>query len=433
MSDRLAVLGIPIIEGFSADNLVPPPSLVVIGNACTPIHPEATVARERGLAQASFPEALARYFIQDRRSIVIGGTHGKTSTTGLLVHVFETAGMAPGYLVGGVRVGADQSQAVGSGRHFIAEGDEYDSAYFDKRPKFFHYRPDVAIVTSVEFDHADMYDGDADYRETFAEFASIVDPEGLLVLWGDDPVVTNLARSAQCRCVTYGLTSGCDYLAEDVAVSETGTSFKLVFKGRDLGQLLLAGWGRHNLQNALAVSAVAISEGIDIETLNRGLSSFRGMKRRQEIRGVAHGVTVIDDFAHHPTAVRETILAMKGRWPSRRIVAVFEPRSNSSRLKIFERVYPGSFEPADAVFLARPLLRHSDRPEDFMDVDVVAGSIRSNGTPVVVRDSPADLLSPLHSFVEPGDIVLIMSNGAMDGLHEELLDRLISSLTSQTS
>jgi len=427
MSDRLAGLGIPVIEGFSADNLLPAPGLVVVGNACTPTHAEAAAARERNLAQVSFPEALAHYFIGDLRSIVVGGTHGKTSTTGLLVHVFETAGLAPGYLVGGVRIGSEKSQAVGAGTYFITEGDEYDSAYFDKRPKFFHYRPDVAIVTSLEFDHADMYDGDADYREAFAEFVSLIDPEGLLVLWGDDPVVSNLAASAQCRAITYGLTEACDYYAADVVTSGVGTSFTLHADGRELGELMYAGWGRHNLLNALAATVVALSEGIDFETVNRGLSSFAGMKRRQEICGVVDGVTVVDDFAHHPTAVRETILAMRERWPNRRLVAVFEPRSNSSRLRLFEDVYSESFGPANAVFLARPPVRHNDRPEDFMDIDVVADSIASKGIPVFVNDSPAELLDPLHTFVEPGDVVLIMSNGAMGGLHGKLLLKLDSS------
>ncbi|MFV1979583.1 MAG: UDP-N-acetylmuramate--L-alanine ligase, partial [Rhodothermia bacterium] len=427
MSDRLAALGIPVIEGFSADNLLPPPSLVVVGNACTPTHPEAAAARERSLAQVSFPEALAHYFIGNRRSIVVTGTHGKTSTTGLLVHVFETAGLVPGYLVGGVRVGSEQSQAIGTGTHFITEGDEYDSAYFDKRPKFFHYRPDVAIVTSVEFDHADIYDGDADYREAFAEFASILDPEGLLVLWGDDPVVANLATSARCHTITYGLTDACDYHVADVVASEAGTSFTLHFDGHNLGRLMLAGWGRHNLLNAVAGTVVALNEGVDLETVNRGLSSFAGMKRRQEIRGVVNDITVVDDFAHHPTAVRETILAIRERWPNKRLIAVFEPRSNSSRLRLFEDVYPGSFGPADAVFLARPPVRHNDRPDDFMDIDVVADSIASKGMPVFVLDSPAELLAPLHAFIEPGDVVLIMSNGAIGGLHGKLLSQLESS------
>jgi UDP-N-acetylmuramate: L-alanyl-gamma-D-glutamyl-meso-diaminopimelate ligase len=424
MSDRLAALGIPVIEGYSAVNLTPSPSLVVVGNACTPSHPEATAARERCLAQASFPEALSHYFIGDSRSIVIAGTHGKTSTTGLLVHIFEEAGLDPGYLVGGVRVGSEQSQAIGSGRHFITEGDEYDSAYFDKRPKFFHYRPDVAVITSVEFDHADIFDGDHDYRQVFEEFASTVDANGLLVLWGDDPVVSELATFAKCPVVRYGLSDDCDIQAIDLDATEDGTRFTVLQDDQPIGDVVLKGWGRHNILNALAVISISFHEGISLEVIRKNLATFRGMKRRQEVRGVVNGITVVDDFAHHPTAVRETILSAKQRWPGRRLVAVFEPRSNSSRLKLFESVYPESFDPADAVFLARPPVRHNDRPKDFMDIDVVVESISSRSIPVSVQGSPEALLDPLLDFVETGDVVLIMSNGAVGGLHGKLLESL---------
>lgn len=423
MSDRLAELEIPVIEGYSPDNFDQTPSLVVVGNACTPTHPEAAAARERGLPQVSFPEALARYFIRDRRSVVVAGTHGKTSVSGLLVHVFEMAGLDPGYLVGGVRVGSERSQAVGSGIHFITEGDEYDSAYFDKRPKFFHYGPDVAIITSIEFDHADIYEGEDDYRQVFADFAASVHPDGLLVLWGDDPTVRGLARNARCRVILYGISEPCHVRASDLTPTAGGTRFRLIVDGSECGSVMLAGWGRHNVLNALAVIAVSMQEGVGLEIIE-GIRDYPGMKRRQEIRGETAGVTVVDDFAHHPTAVRETILATRARWPKRRLVAVFEPRSNSSRLKLFEKIYPDSFASADAVFLARPPVRHNDRPEDFMDIDVVAEAISSNGIPVSVASCAEELLQPLSEFLDAGDVALLMSNGAMGGLHDKLLDTL---------
>jgi UDP-N-acetylmuramate: L-alanyl-gamma-D-glutamyl-meso-diaminopimelate ligase len=424
MSDRLAELGIPVFEGYSAHHLDPPPSLVVVGNACTPTHPEAAAARERGLAQVSFPEALARYFIRDRHSIVVTGTHGKTSTTGLLVHVLETAGLDPGYLVGGVRVGAEKSQSVGTGNYFVTEGDEYDSAYFDKRPKFFHYRPHVAVVTSVEFDHADIYDGDEDYRAAFADFVSTVTPEGQLILWGDDEVVRALADHSKAPVTTYGFSESCDIRAMNMVDTDLGTRFTLRRPRHADVELLLFGWGRHNVLNALAVTAIALYEDIDIETVGEGLASFRGMKRRQEVRGTVSDVTVVDDFAHHPTAVRETVAATRKRWPNARIVAVFEPRSNSSRLKLFETVYPESFREADTVFLARPPMRHNDRPEDFMDIDVVGRAIESLGMPVSIQPSAQDLLEPLLAYIRPGDVVLVMSNGSIAGLHDKLLEQL---------
>ncbi|MGD8414345.1 MAG: UDP-N-acetylmuramate--L-alanine ligase [Candidatus Latescibacterota bacterium] len=430
MSVRLADLGIPIIEGYSAENLEPAPSLVVVGNACTPTHVEAAAARDRGLAQASFPEALAHYFIGDRKSIVIAGTHGKTSTTGLLVHVFESAGLDPGYLVGGVRVGSDQSQAVGSGRYFVSEGDEYDSAYFDKRSKFFHYRPDIAVVTSVEFDHADIFEGDHDYREVFADFAASIDEAGLLTIWGDDPIVRAVGASAGCRVITYGFDSGCDLRADKLRPTPEGTWFSIFLEDGSEHEMLLRGWGRHNVLNALPVVAIALEEGLDLDTIHRGLADYPGMKRRQEIRGIEADVIVVDDFAHHPTAVRETILATRERWPNRRIVAVFEPRSNSSRQKLFENVYPGALGNAHAVFLARPPVRHNDRPEDFMDIDVVAEAVRKLGVPTEIAPSAESLLDPLTEYAASGDVLLLMSNGAMGGLHVKLLDALKNNVTS---
>ena len=430
MSDRLAELGIPVIEGYSEKNLQPAPSLVVVGNACTPTHVEAAAARNQRMPQVSLPEALARYFIRDRKSIVVAGTHGKTSTTGLLVHVFESAGVDPGYLVGGVRVGSEQSQSVGSGRHFITEGDEYDSAYFDKRSKFFHYRPDVAVITSIEFDHADIFEDDRDYRKVFSEFASTVPRDGLLAVWGDDPVVRDVSRSARCRILTYGFSDGCDIQASDLQTSVEGTRFSIGLPGGDGLEILLRGWGRHNVLNALPVIAISLEEEIDVDTIQRALSDYPGMKRRQEVRGVENGVTVMDDFAHHPTAVRETILSVRERWPDRRLIAVFEPRSNSSRQKLFESVYPQAFERAHAVFLARPPMRHNDRADDFMDIDVVAEAIRKIGIPTEIAPSAGAILQPLADMADPGDVVLLMSNGAMDGLHDKLLNALRNRVTA---
>lgn len=424
MSDRLESLGIPVIEGYSASNIEVEPGLVIVGNACPPTHPEATEARKRGMAQLSFPAALAHYFIRDRKSIVVAGTHGKTSTTGLLIHVFREAGRDPGYLVGGVQVGNFESQAVGSGRYFIAEGDEYDSAYFDKRPKFFHYHPFVAIVTSIEFDHADIYEDLADYESTFREFARTVDPDGNLVLWGDDDKVAGLATDAKCSVLTYGFNPGNDLRAVAVEADAAGTRFEVIRGGEVAGAFKVPFWGDHNILNTLAVIAVAIEVGIEADVINTAFGTYTGMKRRQEVRGVAGGVTVVDDFAHHPTAVRETIKSTRRRWPDRRIIAVFEPRSNSSRRKVFEALYPDALALADVVFLAAPTLRHNDLVEDFMDISNVEQAVLSLGTPIVIRETPGELLEPLAEAVVEGDIVLIMSNGAMGGLHELLLDAL---------
>jgi UDP-N-acetylmuramate: L-alanyl-gamma-D-glutamyl-meso-diaminopimelate ligase len=424
MSTRLADLGIPVHHGFDPAHLDPPPDLVVVGNACTPTHPEAAYARERRLAQLSLPEALTRYFIRDRRSLVVAGTHGKTTTTSMLVHALRSAGLDPGFLVGGVMRNGGVSYAVGRGPHFVVEGDEYDSAYFDKRPKFMHYRPTSAIVTSMEFDHADIYEGWDDYREAFRAFVGLVPARGLLALCGDDPEVRALAAHTKARVRHYGLGPGAGVTARDVHRSAEGQRFTLVVDGEALGEVFLPMSGRHNLLNALAVCALALDEGLSAETIAAGFASFEGIRRRQEVRGEAGGVLVVDDFAHHPTAVRETIRAARERWPEHRLVAVFEPRSNSSRRKVFEEGYMQAFDDADAVFFSAPPFRHNDRPEDFMDIDRLVRNLGARGLPAAVHPSAEALLPPLAASLRPGDVALIMSNGGFGGIHEKLLTTL---------
>ncbi|MFB3131417.1 MAG: UDP-N-acetylmuramate--L-alanine ligase, partial [Rhodothermales bacterium] len=326
MSTRLAEMGIPILEGFDPAHLDPAPDLVIVGNACIPTHVEAAYAREQRLVQQSFPEALGHFFLRDRRSLVVAGTHGKTTTTGMLVHVLREAGLDPGFLVGGVMTNGNVSYNAGSGPHFVVEGDEYDSAYFDKRPKFMHYRPTSAIVTSMEFDHADIYDDWDDYRDAFHTFTRLVPSDGLLVLCGDDANVRALADHTDARIRFYGLHTAADVTARNAEPAHDGQRFSLIADGADRGEIFLPMIGRHNLLNALAVCTVALDEGLTPEQIAQGFGTFWGMKRRQEVRGEAGGVLVVDDFAHHPTAVHETIRAVGERWPERRVVAVFEPR-----------------------------------------------------------------------------------------------------------
>lgn len=425
MSLKLAEMGIRVHEDFNPAHLTPAPDLVVVGNACIPTHTEATEARENNLAQVSFPEALARYFIGKRKSLVVAGTHGKTTATSMLVHVLQTAGLDPGFLVGGVMNNGNRSYAVGCGEHFVVEGDEYDSAYFDKRPKFLLYRPTTAIVTSIEFDHADIYDTWDDYLEAFKEFATLVPPSGLLVVNIDDPQTARLASSAVCRFRTYGLDSPeAQVTARNVRASDEGQSFALIVNSQTLGTLDLPMNGRHNLLNALGVCAVALDEGVPMSAIQEGLRSFKGIQRRQQIRGEAGEVIVVDDFAHHPTAVRATIQATRERWTNRRIVAVFEPRSNSSRRKVFESGYSEAFIEADAVFLSTPPFRHNDDVSNFMNIDVVIERIRARGIHAETASGADDLLGPLLKYLEPGDIALIMSNGSFGNIHERILSGL---------
>ena len=296
MSTHLADLGIPVHEGYDPAHLDPPPDLVVVGNACRPTHPEATYAREHDLAQLSFPEALAHYFLPERRSIVVAGTHGKTTTTGLLVHTLQAADADPGFLVGGIMQNTGKSYALGSSQPFVVEGDEYDSAYFDKQPKFMHYAPEKALVTSVEFDHADIYADDDAYRHAFEQFVGTMDArDGVLGLCGDEPAVAALARHTDARVRTYGLGSENDISARDVEVTDEGQRFTLTMGGLSRGEFFLPMHGDHNLQNALGVALIAFSEGCSPDQVAAGFASFEGMKRRQEIRDTVGGVTVVDD------------------------------------------------------------------------------------------------------------------------------------------
>ncbi len=422
MSTHLAAHGIPVHTGFHVGHLEPAPDLVIVGNACTPTHVEAAEARVRQIPQLSLPEALAHFFLKNRRRVVVAGTHGKTTTTGLLVHILREAGRDPGFFVGGLMQGLDRGYDIGSGSHFVVEGDEYDSAYFDKQPKFMHYAPHMAIVTSMEFDHADIYASWTDYEEAFVRFAALVPSDGLLLVCSDNVDPSCLA--ARAPVVTYGLSDGADVTATCVSSEGGVTRFTFVYKGNDLGSMRLPMSGRHNLCNALAAGAAALHEGLSAHELALGLATFRGMKRRQEVLGEPGGVLVVDDFAHHPSAVRATVQAAREHWPDRRLMAVFEPRSNSSRRKIFEVPYGEAFKGAACTFLCAPPFRHNDESQQFIDVHSVVQLITEQGSRAAAFTETDTLLDVLSQEATPGDLILIMSNGGFDGLHGRLMSTL---------
>jgi UDP-N-acetylmuramate: L-alanyl-gamma-D-glutamyl-meso-diaminopimelate ligase len=433
MSTRLAAAGIPVLEGYDPAHLdgpAGPPDLVVVGNACTPTHPEAAAARERGLTQASLPETLAHLFLQRRQPAVVAGTHGKTTTTGMLTHVLRHAGLDPGFLVGGVMVGDERTAGLGDGPVFAVEGDEYDAAYFDKRPKMILYRPHRAIVTSLEFDHADIYADWSEYKRAFHAFAALPPPDGLLLLNGEDREVRKLAKRTWARVRLYGAEGaepeGVPFhvAARDLTAVEGGQTFTLVVKGEPVADVRLPMGGRYNALNALAVAAVALDAGATPAQVAAGLGTFRGMKRRQEVAADTGSVLVVDDFAHHPTAVEATVRGVRERWPGRRVVAVFEPRSNSSRRAAFETPYARALATADALFLSTPPLRHNDDPKDFLDAETVAAAVRQSGTPAAAYASADALLPDLLKDLGDGDLALVMSNGSFDGLVGKLTDAL---------
>lgn len=430
MSTHLAAQDIPVFDGYDPAHLDPPPDLTVVGNACTPTHPEATYAREKQLPQQSFPEALAHCFLTDaRRPLVVTGTHGKTTTTGLVVHLLQYAGLDPGFLVGGVRQSGGGSYALGSDPPFVVEGDEYDSAYFDKRPKFMHYRPHHAVVTSVEFDHADIFADEEDYRRTFQSFVELVHPDGVLALCGDSPNTRALVNHTNATVRTYGLAAGNDVRASPVTATPDGQQFTLHVADRQ-AEVYLPLHGDHNVQNALAAALLAHREGMSVEQIANGLAAFPGMKRRQERRGCPNDILLLDDFAHHPTAVRATLQAVRRGHPNRRVVAIFEPRSNSSRRKIFETAYGEAFDDANLAFLKAPPVRHNDDAETMLDPATVIQTIRNRGTRADTFEDVDSMLPTLLETLRPGDVAVLMSNGSFDGLPDRLLDALDSDTNS---
>lgn len=420
MSTHLAERGIPVQEGYDPTHLDPPPDLTVVGNACTPTHPEAAYAREERLPQQSFPEALSHCFLTDaRRPLVVTGTHGKTTTTGLLVHLLRQAGRDPGFLIGGVMENTGQSYALGTDAPFVIEGDEYDSAYFDKRPKFMHYRPQAVVVSSVEFDHADIFADRGDYRNAFENFVGLLDTDGLLALCGDDPDVRALADHTSATARTYGFDPNNDVRAEDLTTTADGQRFTLRLDGQS-EDVRFPHPGRHNVENALAAALLAHREGVSLPEIAAGLASFEGMKRRQEVRGCPNDVLVIDDFAHHPTAVAATVRAVRTAHPNRRLVAIFEPRSNTSRRALFQDEYGSAFDAANRVFLKTPPVRHNDDPDAMLDPEAVVQTIRARGTPAETFDDVETVLPTLVDTLRPGDVALLMSNGSFGGLPERL-------------
>lgn len=427
MSEMLERWGIPALSPYDPANLDRArPDLVVVGNVIRRDNPEATAVRERGIPQVSFPQALGDLFLESRHAIVIAGTHGKTTTSSMVAHLLDAAGRDPSFLVGGVLGNFGTSARLGQGEDFVVEGDEYDTAYFDKGPKFLHYRPRTLIFTSCEFDHADIYRDTAHYESAFERLMEILPADGLVLACATTEAPPRIARQARCRVETYSAAPGvdADWTAEILSTDEAGTRFRIRRQGEALLEASLPMGGRHNVENALSAFAACLSRGADPRKLADGLAGFRGVRRRQEVRGEVRGIRVIDDFAHHPTAVVETIAAVRATHPGRRLVAAFEPRSNTSRRSIHQEAYASSFDRADRVLIQSPL-PHDRVPEsERLDAEALCARIRERGIFATAHESADGVLEALVEECRPGDVVLVMSNGSFGGL----VDRLLRSL-----
>jgi UDP-N-acetylmuramate: L-alanyl-gamma-D-glutamyl-meso-diaminopimelate ligase len=428
MSDMLAAWGVEVMTPYRPENIdAARPDLVIIGNVIRRVNPEATAVRERGIPQMSFPAAFGSLVLAHRHSVVVAGTHGKTTTSALMAHVLVEAGTDASFLVGGVTRNYDSNFRLGNGEYVVVEGDEYDTAYFDKGPKFLHYRARTALLTSVEFDHADIYRDMTHYESAYERFAATLPDDGFLAVAASYPRAVEIARRhARSLVATYAGegSASADFRARGVRFGPEGARFEIVEPDGGSGELLLPMSGRHNVENAVGVYAAARSLGLTTERIAKGFASFAGVKRRQEPRGEIGGVLVLDDFAHHPTAVRETIAGIRQRYPDRRLWAVFEPRSNTSRRNIHQEEYARSFEGADLASIRVP--EHHDKVPlaEELDVGRVVDELRKRGIEADASPDSAELVDRVARGARPGDVVLVMSNGAFGGFIPSLLERL---------
>jgi UDP-N-acetylmuramate: L-alanyl-gamma-D-glutamyl-meso-diaminopimelate ligase len=426
MSTYLAETGIDVLPGFRPEHLVPKPDLVIVGNAVSRGNPEAEAVLEQNIAHLSFPQALGQFLIGSRSSLVVAGTHGKTTTTALAAWVLTRAGLDPGFFVGGVPINFDGGWKAGGGNYVVIEGDEYDSAFFDKGPKFLHYRPQSVILTSVEFDHADIYRDLDHVKSAFSRLIDIIPAGGSLVVCGDYPVAKEIAAAARCQCISYGDGTDADWQAVHVEFLQGRSFFTPCYRGRPEGRMEVAVIGRHNIKNALAVYALGRAIGIERNKLLDGFATFAGVKRRQEVRGEQRGVLVIDDFAHHPTAVRETVDAVRAAYNGRKIWAIFEPRSNTSKRNIFEQEFAEALSLADRTIVASVYQPEKVPDGERLSVENVVSRInRMCGDERAQRGgSAAEIASLVGREAQRGDLVLVMSNGGFDNIHEKILREL---------
>ena len=427
MSDFLAQAGIEVMQGYVPENLDPRPNLVIVGNVIQAIFPEAQRLAELGIPYLSMPQALGHFFLggeHPKKPLVVAGTHGKTTTSSLLATALHRAGCSPGFLIGGIVEAFARNYRLGEGEYFVVEGDEYDTAFFNKVSKFLHYRPQYAILTSVEFDHADIFADLEEIKQSFIEFVGLIPQNGALVACTDDPVVAEIAAQCSGPVISYGTDNDCQWQLCELAVQGLSTSFT-AYKDKVLfGEFTLPMPGRHNGLNALAVIALMDYLGIEQEAIRKGLASFEGIKRRQQIRGEVNGITVIDDFAHHPTAVRETVQALRLAWPDRRLLIVFEPRTNSSRRAVFQQQYEQAFNGADQV-LVREIVPLTNVPEqEQFSSQQLALALREQGIPTEYFPDTATIITSLVQQAQAGDVIAILSNGGFDNIHERLLEML---------
>ena len=419
MSTFLADRKIEVISGYAEQNLAHKPDLVVIGNAISRGNPEAEYVLDHKLPYCSLPELLKDFFIRGKRSLVVTGTHGKTTTTALLTWVFEHNGLRPSYLIGGMPNNLGQGAHFTDSEWFIIEGDEYDTAFFDKRSKFVHYLPEVALINNLEFDHADIFDSLESIQTAFKYFIRLIPRNGLLLANGDDANLAPLLNVTLCPVKRFGLGEGNSVQAFNIRYGPTATEFEIPsfkFHTNFVGEL--------NVRNALAVVACAKHCGLKNHQIQSAFDTFKGIKRRMEVRGIAGGVTVVDDFGHHPTAIRETLRALRIKYPTQKVWAIFEPRTNTTRRNIFQAELASAFVDADAVVVAQVARLELLAPEERLDPALLMQDLKALGKDAAYLPDVDAIVAHVAQGVQGGEVVVVFSNGGFGGIHGKLLGRL---------
>jgi len=419
MSIFLEKKGIALKEGYRAENIPADVDIVVVGNVIKRGNPEVEAVLNRKLFYLSLPEVLKNYFLRGHHNLVVTGTHGKTTTTALLAWIMEKAGHKPGYLVGGLSKNLAQGARLNRSKYFVIEGDEYDSAFFDKRSKFIHYLPELVIVNNIEFDHADIFHDLEEVKLSFRRLLNVVPQNGMVLLNGDDRNCVEVAKDCLAQMVEVGFSENCAQRIREAAYSSSGSRFKL---GDDNFEISLV--GEFNVRNAAMAVTAARFYDVPKAKIDNALKSFSGIARRQEVRGEVRGVKVVDDFGHHPTAIAQTIQALRHRYPGHRIWAVFEPRSNTTRRAVFQQQLPDALRLADGVFIAQVAKLEQIPEKERLNPESVVAAIANSGRPAFYEENADAIVDRIVPMLQPKDVVAVFSNGGFDNIHEKLLVRL---------
>jgi UDP-N-acetylmuramate: L-alanyl-gamma-D-glutamyl-meso-diaminopimelate ligase len=419
MSTFLEKKGVALQEGYRAENIPADVDVVVVGNAIKRGNPEVEAVLNRKFFYLSLPEVLKDYFLRGRHNLVVTGTHGKTTTTALLAWIMETAGRKPGYLIGGLPKNLGQGARLNDSKYFVIEGDEYDTAFFDKRSKFIHYLPELVIVNNIEFDHADIFNNLDEIKLSFRRLLNVVPQNGMVLLNGDDHNCVEVARDCLAQMIEVGFSENCAQRIRDAVYSSDGSRFKL---GDDSFEISLI--GEFNVRNAAMAATAARFYDVPSPKIRAALKSFSGIARRQEVRGEARGIIVIDDFGHHPTAIGQTLHALRQRYPGHRIWAIFEPRSNTTRRAVFQQELPDALKVADGVFIAQVAKLEQIPQEERLNPEAVVDAIAAAGRPAFYEKNADAIVDRIVPMLQRNDIVAVFSNGGFDNIHEKLLARL---------